>query len=119
MRSRFRHAHYLFSDSVGLLLVPITRLADGKLGPYRAGAKQSLHRKISRELRSRIVIGFVLCGRWLSIVDPVIELGRYLFHLKRTLHGLLTLLCESASRNVIIDMMRKSFTLACNFRGTD
>ena len=36
LRCRFRHAHYLFSDSVGLLLVHITGLADGKLRLYHA-----------------------------------------------------------------------------------
>ena len=42
LQSRFRHVHYLFSDSVSLLLVHITWLTDGKLRLYHAGAKQPL-----------------------------------------------------------------------------
>jgi hypothetical protein len=82
----------LFSDSVGLLLVHIIWLTDGKLRLYRAGTKQPLRGEIPCRLTRNIKETLVVLIRWLSIVDPVVELGSFLFRLKDTIHGFFTLI---------------------------
>ena len=84
----FRHAHYLFSNSVGLLLVRITWLIDGKLRLYHAGTKEPLGREISRGLTRNIKEASRILSRWLSIMDPVVRFSYFIGRFNGTVHVL-------------------------------